>query len=154
GRAKGALLADEMRPDWAAMMVQFQNLDPFQHRAWPYLNVDETGIDDPAHNAAAAQVLRGLDDAIGMLCDLADRRGAGVLALSDHGFGPCLGRISVNRILVDAGVARLPGISGRLVRRVDQAADRLRLWDAKRGDPEARSSSFEAGIASLFPFDW
>ena len=28
-------------------MVQFQNLDPFQHRVWRYLNVDETGIDRP-----------------------------------------------------------------------------------------------------------
>ena len=36
-------------------MVQFQNLDPFQHRVWPYLNVDETGIDDPDWNAAAAR---------------------------------------------------------------------------------------------------
>src|SRR4029077_5273549 len=46
GRAEGGLLADAMVPDWAALMVQFQNLDPFQHRAWRYLNVDETGIDD------------------------------------------------------------------------------------------------------------
>ena len=47
GRAEGGLLADRMVPDWSALMVQFQNLDPFQHRAWPYLNVDETGIDRP-----------------------------------------------------------------------------------------------------------
>src|SRR5438445_717896 len=32
GRAEGALLADRMVPDWSALMVQFQNLDPFQHR--------------------------------------------------------------------------------------------------------------------------
>ena len=114
GRAGGGLLADEMVPNWSALMVQFQNLDPFQHRAWRYLNVDETGIDDPSWNDAAAGVLRGLDDAIGMLAELADRRGAGVLVVSDHGFGPCLGRIHVNRILVEAGVARLPGLSGRL----------------------------------------
>ena len=53
GRAEGGLLADRMVPDWSALMVQFQNLDPFQHRAWRYLNVDETGIDDPAWNDAA-----------------------------------------------------------------------------------------------------
>ena len=47
GRAEGGLLADRMVPDWSALMVQFQNLDPFQHRAWRYLNVDETGIDRP-----------------------------------------------------------------------------------------------------------
>jgi len=153
-RAEAALLADRMQPDWSAMMVQFQNLDPFQHRAWRFLNVDETGIDDPGLNAAAGLTMRGLDDAIGLLCELADRRGAGVVAVSDHGFGPCLGRIHVNRILIDAGVARLPGPAGKVALKAAQAADRLRLWGAKRDDPEARSASFETSVAAQFPFDW
>src|SRR3954462_1093616 len=66
GRAEGGLLADRLAPPRAALMVQFQNLDPFQHRAWRYLNVDETGIDDPAWNDAAGEVLGGLDAAIGL----------------------------------------------------------------------------------------
>jgi predicted AlkP superfamily phosphohydrolase/phosphomutase len=33
GRAEGGWLDDAMVPDWSALMVQFQNLDPFQHRA-------------------------------------------------------------------------------------------------------------------------
>src|SRR5690349_21850465 len=86
------------RASWAGLMVQFQNLDPFQHRVWPYLNVDATGIDHPEWNAAAAEVIRGLDEAIGQLCELAQRRGAAVMIVSDHGFGPCRGRIHVNRI--------------------------------------------------------
>ena len=90
----------------------------------------------------------------GLLCELADRRGAAVMAVSDHGFGPCLGRVDVNRILVDAGVARLPGWTGRLRRRAAQARDRLRVWNAKRGDPTARSASFDQSISSQFPFDW
>jgi predicted AlkP superfamily phosphohydrolase/phosphomutase len=154
GRAEGGLLADRMIPDWSVLMVQFQNLDPFQHRAWPYLNVDETGVDRPDWNAAAGEVIRGLDTAIGLLCELAERRGAGVLAISDHGFGPCLGRVHVNRILVDAGIAQLPGRFGRLWRRTRQAADRVRVWGAKRDDPTARSSSFDQSVAAQFPFDW
>ena len=144
-----------MVPDWSALMVQFQNLDPFQHRAWRYLNVDETGIDDPAWNAAAAEVIRGLDDAIGLLCELADRRGAAVLVVSDHGFGPCLGRIHVNRILVDAGVARLPGLAGP-ARPPGAAGRRPRSGSGaqKRDDPEARSASFDQSVAAQFPFDW
>ena len=153
-RAQAGLLADRMVSDWSALMVQFQNLDPFQHRAWRYLNVDETGIDDCPWNDAAAEVIRGLDAAIGTLLELADRRGAAVLALSDHGFGPCLGRVHVNRVLIDAGVIRLPGVSGRLRRRAAQAVDNLRLWSAKRDDPEARSSSFDTAIAAQFPLDW
>ncbi|MEW4570160.1 alkaline phosphatase family protein [Tautonia sp. JC769] len=154
GRAEGAVLADRMVPDWSALMVQFQNLDPFQHRAWQFLNVDETGIDRPAWNAAAAEVLRGLDRAIGLLCELADRRGAAILCVSDHGFGPCLGRIHVNRILVDRGLITLPGLTGRLRRRATQAIDRLRLWGDKRRDPNARGASFHASIAASYPFDW
>ena len=153
-RAEAGHLADRYAPDWSALMVQFQNLDPFQHRCWRYLNLDETGIEDPAMNASAYGVLNGLDAAVGRLCELADRRGAGVLVVSDHGFGPCLGRIHVNRILIDAGIARLPGIAGRLARRARQGAERLKLWGAKRGDPEARSSSFDTSVAAQFPFDW
>ena len=152
--ANAGLLADRMTPDWSALLVQFQNLDPFQHRAWRYLNVDNTGIDDPAMNAAAGSVMQGLDRAIGQLCELADRRGAGVMVVSDHGFGPCLGRVHANRILVDAGVAAMPGVTGRLRRRAAQAAEHLRLWGAKRDDPEARSASFDQSIAAQFPFDW
>ncbi len=74
GRAEGALVADRFRPDWSALMVQFQNLDPFQHRVWRYLNVDETGIEDAPWNCAAESVLRGLDAAVGLLLELAERR--------------------------------------------------------------------------------
>jgi len=154
GRAEGGLVADRMYPDWSALMVQFQNLDPFQHRAWRYLNVDETGIDDPEWNAAAEEVMRGLDRAIGRLCELASARGAAVMVVSDHGFGPCEGRIDVNQILLDAGVAQRAGIGRKLVRRGRQAVDRLRVWRAKRHDPTARSASFDQSVAASFPFDW
>jgi predicted AlkP superfamily phosphohydrolase/phosphomutase len=154
GRAKGGLLADRMFPDWSALMVQFQNLDPFQHRAWRHLNVDGTGIENPEWNAAAAEVMRGLDRAIGMLCELASARGAGIMVVSDHGFGPCEGRIDVNRILLDAGVAHGAGLGRKLVRRGRQAVDRVRLWKAKRSDPTARSASFDQSVAGSFPFDW
>ena len=154
GRARGGLVADRFVPDWATMMVQFQNLDPFQHRVWRYLNVDETGLDAPAWNKAAWSVLKGLDEAIGMLLDLAARRDAGVLIVSDHGFGACRGRVHVNRVLIDAGVARTPGAWGRTSRRMSQAVDHVRLFNAKRGDPGARSSSFDLSVRAQFPFDW
>lgn len=154
GRAKGGLLADRMYSDWSALMVQFQNLDPFQHRAWRHLNVDGTGIEDPEWNAAAADVMRGLDRAIGILCEMASARGAGIMVVSDHGFGPCEGRIDVNRILLDAGVAQAAGLGRKLARRGQQAVDRLRLWKAKRNDPTARSASFDSSVAGSFPFDW
>ena len=155
GRAEGGLLADRHVPDWSALMVQFQNLDPFQHRAWRYLNVDESGIDDPAWNDAAASVIRGLDTACGMLAEMADKRGAHILVVSDHGFGPCLGRIHVNRVLIDAGVARVPWRpSAKLLKKAAQGIEHARLWAVKRKDPEARTSTFDASVAVQFPFDW
>ena len=153
-RAEGGLCADRFVPDWSALMVQFQNLDPFQHRAWNYLNVDHTGVDRPEWNAAARSVLKGLDDALGLLLELAEKRSAAVIVASDHGFGPCLGRVHVNRILLDAGVAKRPGVMGQARRRVKQARENLRLWGQKRTDPTARSSSFDTSVAAQFPFDW
>ncbi len=153
-RATAARIADEMFPDWSALMVQFQNLDPFQHRAWRYLGVDETAIDDPAMTAAAGEVFRGIDRAIGELCELAQKRGAGVMVMSDHGFGPCRGRIHVNRILADAGLATMPGALARLRRRGRQLLDHTRTFLAKRCDPEARSATFEHSIRAQFPLNW
>lgn len=153
-RAEGGLCADRHVPDWSVLMVQFQNLDPFQHRCWNYLNVDQAGVERPEWNRAARSVVAGLDDALGSLLDLADRRSACVLVASDHGFGPCQGRVHVNRVLIDAGLARLPGTGGTLHRRMKQARESLRLWAAKRHDPGARSSSFDLSVQAQFPFDW
>lgn len=154
GRALGGVLADREVPDWSAMLVQFQNLDPFQHRCWRFLNVDETGLDQPAWNREAERVIRGLDEAIGLLLELASRRGAAVMVASDHGFGPCLGRISVNRILADAGIIRFPGTAGRLLGRAAQGLERLRLSGLKRGEPAARGASFATSVKAQFPIDW
>ncbi len=154
GRADGGLLADKIVPDWSALLVQFQNLDPFQHRAWHLLNVDETGVDRPDWNAEARGVVVGLDRAVGRLLELADRRGAAVLVVSDHGFGPCLGRIHANRILMDAGVARAAGPLAAIGRRASRVLDLARLGLAKHSDPTARTSSFDASVTAQYPLDW
>ena len=153
-RAESAWIADRMFPEWSTMMVQFQNLDPFQHRCWRYLNVDETGIDDPPMNRAAESAMNALDSAIGRLLELADARGAGVMVSSDHGFGSCSGRIAINRILIDKGLAFEPSLLGNVRRRRRQAMDHLRLWLEKRQDKAARSASFDTTIDAQFPLDW
>lgn len=154
GRAEGGLLADELVVDWSVLMVQFQNLDPFQHRCWRFLNVDDTGVVSAPWNSAAESVLRGLDHAIGLLADRAERRRAGVLVISDHGFGPCRGRIAVNRILVDAGLARLPGPIDAVRNALSLALDRVHRHRSRRGDPHARAASFASSVEGQLPLDW
>jgi predicted AlkP superfamily phosphohydrolase/phosphomutase len=116
--------------------------------------VDDPGADQPAWNVAATDVLRGLDKAIGLLCELAERRGAAVLTVSDHGFGPCEGRIHVNRILIDAGLARAESFPGRLKRRLGRFVELRKLGREKHGDPEARTSSFDSSVYAQYPLDW
>ena len=153
-RSRGACSPTSSSPTGRCLMVQFQNLDPFQHRVWPYLNVDETGSIGPSGIAPRPRSIRGFDDAIGVLCDLADKRGAAVMMVSDHGFGPCLGRVHVNRILVKAGVARLPGWAGLIERPHASGRRPPPALGPKRGDPAARSASFDQSLSAQFPFDW
>jgi predicted AlkP superfamily phosphohydrolase/phosphomutase len=154
GRARGGVLADAMHPDWSVLMVQFQNLDPFQHRCWRFLDVDDTGLRNPSWNAAALEALRGLDEAVGLLIEVAEKRDARILVVSDHGFGPCLGRIQVNRILLSAGLARGEDVWGRVSRSVGRFRELRRLERRKQADPGARSSSFDSSVYAQYPLNW
>src|SRR5262249_3107072 len=89
----------DARGDWSALMAPFHNLDSLQHRLWPYLDVDATGRRRPGWNAEVESCLRALDESVGRLLELASRRDAAVIAVSDHGFGPCKALVNVNGLL-------------------------------------------------------
>lgn len=148
-----ALRADARCPDWAAMMVHFHNLDGLQHRVWPYLDVDDTAIHQPEWVGEAVSCLRSLDEAAGRLMDLASTRDAAIVALSDHGFGPCRKLVNVNGLLRRAGLQRGLPYGMRFGYRAHRLADRLRRWRTRRkpGGTAARSPrSVEGSIAC----DW
>jgi predicted AlkP superfamily phosphohydrolase/phosphomutase len=130
----------DARTDWTALMVHFQNLDALQHRLWPYLDVDETGAGLPSWNAEAARCLGALDEAVGRLMDLASRRDAAVIALSDHGFGPCRALVNVNGWLRRAGLQRGLMYGTRFRYRAQRLGDRLHRWMTRRepGGPGRR----------------
>ena len=151
-QADAALMADA-RTDWTAMMVHFHNLDSLQHRLWPEMNVDATGVVREGWNIEVERCLHSLDQAIGVLLELADRRDAAVIAVSDHGFGPCRAVVDMNKILRREGFQCEPTFRAKIQRRASRAGDRLRRWVARRspgGEGRRTSKSVEAQVGC----DW
>jgi predicted AlkP superfamily phosphohydrolase/phosphomutase len=109
-------------------MVHFHNLDSLQHRLWPYLDVDETGIREPGWNEEVGRCLDVLDESVGRLMELASRRDAAVIAVSDHGFGPCKALVNVNGLLREAGLQRGLMYGTRFRYRAERLGDRFHRW--------------------------
>lgn len=151
-QADAAIMADS-RCDWSVLMVHFHNLDSLQHRLWPYLEVDETGLREPEWNREVVSCLRALDDAAGKLLELAARRDAAVIAVSDHGFGPCRALVSVNGLLRNAGLQRGLAYGTRFRYRARRLADRFQHWRARRkpaGTAQRQPRSIEGQVGC----DW
>ena len=130
-QATAAILADA-RVDWTAMMVHFHNLDSLQHRMWPYLDVDETGLRERGFTDAAERSIRALDGAIGRLLDLASDRDAAVIVASHHGFGPCRALVNVNGMLRAAGLQRTRVYGTRFRYRAIRLMERFKRWRTLR----------------------
>ena len=148
-QADAAERADRL-VDWTALMVHFHNLDSLQHRLWPYLDVDETGLREPGWNVEVESCLTALDDAAGRLMELASRRDAAVVAVSDHGFGPCRALVNVNGLLQRAGLQRGLAYGTRFRYRFHRLRDRLDRWRERRrpgglGSRNPRSIRGEVG---------
>lgn len=143
----------DARTDWSALMVHFQNLDSLQHRLWPYLNVDETGVCEPDWNEAAERCLKALDDCVGRLMELASRRDAAVVAVSDHGFGPCRKLVNVNGVLRQAGLQRGLMYGTRFRYRAQRVADRLHRWLTRR-EPGGAGRRLPRSLEGQVGCDW
>jgi len=143
----------DARVDWTAMMVHFHNLDSLQHRMWPYFDVDETGLRESGFSEAVESSLRGLDDAIGRLLELASLRDAAVVAVSDHGFGPCRSLVNVNGMLRAAGLQRTRVYGTRFRYRAIRVAERFRRWRALRR-PGGLAPSKARPIDGQISCDW
>lgn len=147
-QAEVALRADR-RVDWSALLVHFHNLDGLQHRIWPELELEPDAQPTPGWTGPAIAAIRALDEAVGRLLDLADRRNAAVIALSDHGFGPCRSLVNVNGLLCQAGLQRKRAYGTRIRYRARRLADRARRWLEKRsnggGQRSARSVEGQIG---------
>ncbi len=152
-RAEAAERADA-RTDWSALMVHFHNLDSLLHRLWPYLDLEDgTAERAPAWHDEIVACLRSLDEAIGRLLELASRRDAAVIAVSDHGFGPCHALVNVNGILEQAGLFRGRTYGTRFAYRLQRLRDRYRRWQARRR-PGGSGRRFPRSVAGQVGCDW
>jgi predicted AlkP superfamily phosphohydrolase/phosphomutase len=152
GQAVAADVADRMT-DWQLMVVQLQVLDALQHRCWQWLDPRE-GCTAELWLSKARQALRALDDCLGELMELAARRGAAVIAVSDHGFGPFRGKITLAEILARGGLLRWPrgaAAAGYYLRR---GVWRMRKFLYRRLKPGASTAQLTRPLDTLLPIDW
>jgi predicted AlkP superfamily phosphohydrolase/phosphomutase len=151
-QAEAAERADA-RTDWTALMVHFHNLDSLQHRLWPYLDVDHTGERRKWWNDEVEGCMRALDDAAGRLMELASKRDAAIMAVSDHGFGPCRALVNVNGLLQAGGLQRRLAYGTRFRYRYHRLRDRLNRWRT-RTDPTGAARRLPRSIDGEVGCDW
>src|SRR5262249_37411929 len=128
-------------------------LDSLQHRLWPYLNVDETGVRQRGWNEAVESCLIALDESVGRLLELASKRDAGVIAVSDHGFGPCRALVNVNGLLRAAGFQRGLMYGTRFRYRALRLCDRFHRWLTRRA-PGGAGRRLPRSIEGQIGCDW
>jgi predicted AlkP superfamily phosphohydrolase/phosphomutase len=143
----------DARCDWSAMMVHFHNLDSLQHRLWPYLDVDETGLRVPGWNVEVERCMQALDESVGRLLELASKRDAAVIAVSDHGFGPCKALVNVNGLLRKAGLQRALMYGTRFRYRAQRLGDRFHRW-LTRGAPGGLGRRLPRSLDGQLGCDW
>ena len=103
-RAEAALYMFS-REEWDFFMVHFQSTDILQHSLWSYL--DRTHPDfltkDQEERECVVRFYERLDALIGELVQRMGQRDV-VVIMSDHGFGPALRRVYLNRWLMNHGL--------------------------------------------------
>lgn len=113
------------RYGWDVLMVLFKLVDNLQHKAWRYID-PRTRDRDPARRDLVVQCFADLDRTIGKLSDLARRRGAVILIMSDHGHGSLEGKAQPNLLLAQWGYLGLRSALARARTRSDVWWNRLR----------------------------
>lgn len=152
GQAVAAKVADTLT-DWQLMVVQLQVLDSLQHRCWQWLDPRE-GSTGELWMSKTRQALRAFDDCLGELMELAARRGAAVVAVSDHGFGPFRGKITLAEILSPAGLLHWPRGAAAAGYYLRNGAWRLRKYLYRRLKPGASTAQLTRPLDTLLPIDW
>ncbi len=152
-RVQAAQVADSCR-DWQLLIVQFQALDGFQHRCWHFIEqAVREGIDSSPEATLCGRFFRYLDEQLGRLLQLAQRRNAAVVLLSDHGFGPNRGRLNVPGQLYRLGLLQPASGWERLRFRLSRWGWKVRRWQHKRLR-RCKTRTLPRPLRSQFAWDW
>lgn len=123
---------------WDVLMVVFKLVDNLQHKAWKYL--DPRYIPKyPREAEMAAKCFERLDVALTHLFEYAERRGATVLIMSDHGHGSLDGKAQPNQLLSDWGYLKLRSPLQQLWTRAEYLVHRYTKGRANRFEQGSRN---------------
>jgi predicted AlkP superfamily phosphohydrolase/phosphomutase len=152
-RATAALLADDMT-DWRLMFVQYQTLDSLQHRAWHLLGLP--GVEGAPREwmAVMQHALKALDDSVGELAELADRRGAALAVVSDHGFGGFREKITTSEVLARRGLLTLPARHAAAGYYIGRSLWKARKLLFRKLRPGRSTAHLSRPLSALMPIDW
>jgi predicted AlkP superfamily phosphohydrolase/phosphomutase len=151
GQCLAAQVADEL-VDWRLMIVQFQELDALQHRCWHLLSPRAEARSDWLEPIRA--MVGALDACLGELLELAARRDAAILVLSDHGFGDFRGKIVVPRLLESQRLLRRATLPQRAVYRISRGAWKAERWLWRRVGMRPSTAGLSRPLRAVIPIDW
>ncbi len=131
---------------WDVMMVLFKLVDNLQHKAWRYID-ERTRDSNPARRQLTIDCWVKLDEVLGKLKALADKNGATIMMMSDHGHGSLDGKAQPNLLLSQWGYL---GLRSKLA----QATSRAGVWWNRMTRKGGIISNQQMAIKHDLAFDW
>lgn len=153
GRVEAARIADEL-VDWQFLLVHFQTLDSVFHRLWPYLGIGSSRVAPATWVKKTHEAFRVLDEAVGELLEMADRARASVAVLSDHGFGPLEGEISLAELFRQRGLVTPASFSSHVRSRSSRLYHNFRKWLTRKLHPGRSTASLSRSLYGVLPINW
>lgn len=125
GVTADAARIDQSRP-WRLLRVRFRVLDSLLHRLWHMLGIGSGPGGNRQWVAKTREAFRTLDDCLGELMGLAQRRDAAVVLVSPYGFGPFREKITLSELLRRRDLLQVARGSARLGYRLSRLAWKIR----------------------------
>jgi predicted AlkP superfamily phosphohydrolase/phosphomutase len=140
--------------DWRLLEVRLDVLDALQHRLWNAMGAVGTDSQAGAWVGRVHQTLRSLDNRLGELTELADRRGAAMVLASPYGFCPLREKINLFELLRRGRMLRLAGPLRRLSYQLSRQTGKGLRWAGRRLHLPPLPPRRRYPTRSLLPINW